>query len=70
MPTTGGTGKFLDLHERSDRVDGESEIPDWVEWERCGWWRAWEERAGWIDLWRRSGAEVVEDKRHMLGVPC
>jgi hypothetical protein len=29
-------------------------------------WRAWKERAGWVRLWRRSCAEVVEDECHIL----
>ena len=66
MATTGGTGELLDLHERSDGVDGEREVLDWIKWKSCGWGRAWEKRAKRIDLWWRGGAEVVENEGHVL----
>ena len=66
MATTGGTGELLNLHERSDGIDGESEVLDWVEWKSCGWGRAWKKRAKRVDLWWRGGAEVVENEGHVL----
>ena len=60
--------EVADAHQGRDRVDGEGEVDDWVEWEVVGRGRAGEEGVFGAKDGRRGGAEDVENASEVLPI--